>query len=129
MCEKKTKYTIAWEPSGLLVKFNGKLSVEDIHEAPNEVYGDARFDYLRYSIWDFTKADLSSIQKEDMMIFVGEGIGATYILKSHKLAIIVKEIHAQNVMTFYIEESIKNGSVWKFSTHENEISARNWINT
>ena len=125
----ETKYTIAWEPSGFIVEFNGTVGVEDILGAGNEIYADDRFNTMIYSIWDFTNAELSKVEKEDMMIFVGEDLGATYMLKDHKLAIIVEEPHALNIMSYYIEKSIINGSSWKFSTHESVLSARSWIST
>lgn len=122
-------YSIVWEPSGFLATFSGSLSVEDIHDANIIFHGDERFDRLKYSIWDVTGADMSTIQPDDMLILVAEDFGATFTLPVHKLALIATDPHAKYLMEYYIEKSISCGSSWTFKIHDTRTAARNWIST
>lgn len=56
-------YAISWHPPYAIFRFYGDIDVEDFLESNTEVYGDRRFDDLRYQVFDFR--EVSSVDIED----------------------------------------------------------------
>ena len=42
-----------WIENNAIISFEGEISFEDIDQANNMIYGDARFDLMDFAIFDF----------------------------------------------------------------------------
>lgn len=56
-------HQLTWEAKGVYWKYSGKVSGAEIIETSTEIYGDPRFDLLRYKLVDFS--DIESIDMND----------------------------------------------------------------
>jgi hypothetical protein len=72
-------YEVIWEPRGVLKRYFGHVSKADHADSTQELFGDPRFDRVRYVINDFTAADSHSIDDEEIIAYTAGRIGcATY---------------------------------------------------
>ncbi len=69
-------YELIWEPRGVIKRFWGHVSNDDILGAVNGVCGDARFDGLLYVFNDFTDVESQSVDKGTIESYAAERIGA-----------------------------------------------------
>lgn len=53
-------YQLDWEPRGVFWRYSGDITGAEIIEASSLIYGDSRFDNLKYKLVDFL--DITSIQ-------------------------------------------------------------------
>ena len=56
-------HQLTWEPKGVYWKYSGKVTGAEIIETSTVIYGDPRFDDLRYKLVDFI--DIESINMDD----------------------------------------------------------------
>jgi hypothetical protein len=64
--EKIMAYTMEWEGRGVCWTFNGALTGRELLRSNLEIYGDERFDNMRYQIVDLTQIDSMNVSAEDM---------------------------------------------------------------
>ncbi len=50
-------YKITWEPTYVSFDYHGEVSSEDIIESNKEVYGDPRFDQIRWELVSFDETE------------------------------------------------------------------------
>lgn len=50
-------YTIVWKNSDVVVSFNETVTYQDFYKANNLIYGDSRFERMKYQIADFTSME------------------------------------------------------------------------
>lgn len=56
-------HKLVWEAKGVYWKYSGKITGAEVVEASSKIYGDPRFDSLRYKLVDFL--DVESIDMDD----------------------------------------------------------------
>jgi len=116
-----------WEEEGINWKFHGIVNTEEVHEADAEVYDDARFDDLKYFIWDAT--DMEKLEFEDLdvvSIAAKDTVAASY-KKRFKGALIVKDAQISKTLDQYIHEKQALGSSWEIKKFRTIKDAREWI--
>ncbi len=59
------KENITWVTRGVLVTLSEQLDGDEFFQVNEKVYGDSRFDNLRYQLWDFTKVTEFNVNIED----------------------------------------------------------------
>lgn len=62
-------YKIIWKPDGVIIRFFGIVSFDENMAANGQLYGDSRFESLRYQIADFSEVtDFQLSEKEASII-------------------------------------------------------------
>jgi predicted RNA-binding protein len=59
-------YTIEWKHSDIIVKFDGKLIKEDILSVDNHIYGNSKFDKMKYQIFDYSRVTEVELSEADV---------------------------------------------------------------
>lgn len=54
----KENYSYEWTGNNLIIWFNETLSYEDVRNIDDMIYGDKRFDSMKYQLWDLSKVQI-----------------------------------------------------------------------
>lgn len=118
-------YTIAWKPGVIIWTFHGTVSGKDAIQANLDIYGDPRFDNLRYGIVDLTEVEQFDIANEDLEAAAALDDAAT-ITNSHlAIAVIATTDEARRVASLY--ESAMSTSKWKVKIFGTPNDAKEWL--
>jgi len=120
-------HTVTWEKEGVYLKISNTLSFEEVLEIINELFGDARFDNIRYVIWDELELKESLILKHHSDEFAAIGSSTRSYKPNMKVAFVSKNDNTIMLIEQYIMTSLKMGSTWKFSLHETLERALSWV--
>lgn len=61
-------YRINWQDTYIVFEYFGKVTSADIRESNQEVYGDSRFDNLKWELVLFDKADSVEFRESDIRL-------------------------------------------------------------
>ncbi|MFL0796888.1 MAG: hypothetical protein K6L73_05295 [Cellvibrionaceae bacterium] len=120
-------YTITWKPLGSTIHSKGILCIENIHHHANgEIHGQPDTDSHKYTIWDFSNADLSkkSSDKTIEPAFIDEST-STYI-PEFKVAMITSDVHARDLIEDYFKKAQLKIPQRQFKLFENINDAQKW---
>lgn len=119
-------YEFKWGDEGTEVIFHGKLSYEDIREADDMHYGDARFDKIKYQLYDFSRADLSQISINHTKQAAAHDVASISYKPNFKVALVTLDSYTRTLCEKYIDDSIKLRSSWSFAIFDNYAEAKSW---
>lgn len=116
-------YELIWEPRGVVKRFTGKVSDQDMLQSVVESEVDRRFDSLRFVINDFL-----AIQDITTSVQVVEEIsamdsGAAFSNPRIKVAVVTTSIDVISLATAYINSPLNQYPTRIFSTM---AEARTW---
>ena len=121
------KVDLQYIDNGFIAKFWGKISVSDILNVNNLIYGREEFDSHKFQVFDFSEADLTDItHKRSEEPAATDNIASQYS-PDVKVATVATESHAIEFTQRYIDESIRFGSPWQFKIFNNLDDALNWV--
>ncbi len=119
-------FNIKWINSNPIVTYSGVVNYETIINSNNAIIGDARFDEMKYQIFDHSQVDkLVITQKELEMIGVLDKNSAVWN-KKVKVALIFKDIKTEERIRKYLE--IMAQTQWKVKVFDNYKEAEKWCN-
>ncbi len=58
-------YQTSWQGSDVQITFEGRVVFDDILEADNLLYGDPRFDTMKYTLFDLFKVEKFDVSKRE----------------------------------------------------------------
>lgn len=116
-----------WEKEGIYWQFFGIVPLQEIREADNEVYGDARFDDLKYFIWDATDVKQLDLSENEVDVPASLDTITTSYKPTMKGAFVAGDKGVRGGIERYIKTSLELGSTWKFKLFENIQDARKWV--
>lgn len=118
-------YKIAWKTGAIIWTFYGTVTGKDAIQANLGIYGDPRFDNLRYGIVDISEVEQFNIADEDLDVAAALDNAAT-ITNSHlAIAVIAGTDEAIRVAKIY--ESAMAMSKWKVKTFSSMKDAQQWL--
>ncbi|MCG9972377.1 hypothetical protein [Christiangramia crocea] len=120
-------YKTNWEPHGIIWKFYGYVTAEEIEEANNEFYTDERSDDSRYQIIDALEVTNVEWNDVDIKEIAAQDKGASFLLHKLKVAYISKDEKVTAVLEKYIDISKILNSTWKFKGFNDLNSAKRWV--
>ncbi len=120
-------YKIEWEDSGLMIKWNGKVTASDNIRSNGEMYGDKRFDTLTYQICDFLDAEFTHYTDKEIRIISELELQASNWNKNLKVVHLTKNPVLVKVIKKY--EKRMESSGWKFFISDSLEEARKWVGT
>lgn len=118
-------YKIFWEPAGVLLKWYGKCTYQENLDANGKLYGDKRFESIRYQISDVVDADTSEFTDNNVKIIAKLESKAVIWNKHLLVAHVTNDEKLIRQINLY--EEIMNDSNWKFGIFGNLEEARKWI--
>ncbi len=85
------EYELKWHDNNIVVKFEGNVTYENIVNVDNYIFGDSRFDSMKFAIFDFSKVNNVIITKEELSIISVLDSGASRWNKKLNLIFITNE--------------------------------------
>lgn len=82
-------YKLEWEHEGVYWKYYGEVSGEEVIVASTAIYGDPRFDSLRYKLVDFLDVENFKMAKDEVALIAYQHRAAEISNPNIKTAIVV----------------------------------------
>ena len=120
-------YKITWEEKGMLIKWFGQATAAENIQSNGEIYGDERFDNIKYQIADFLDADLTKFSDKDASVIAILENQASIWNKNLKVAHITKDKEVIRLIKIYEAQMEKSG--WQFMIFDNLKEAREWVDS
>ena len=123
-------YKLEWEPRGVYWEYSGAITGKEIIDASTSIYGDSRFDDIRYKLVNFLRIETIDIHEDDVNSIAYQHKAAALSNHRVKTAIIIsKSITLSNKNAYMLELFISNltASSWEVKAFENLDDANTWL--
>ena len=122
-------YELSWEPFGVVNRFSGIVSDEDLMAATEEVNSSPFFPTIKYQI-----LDCSTIEKLDVTSATVQAVAiwdrrAAEINPDVRIAIITSAVFIRGMSNMYAYTHRGAGGSWATEMFESEQDARAWAVT
>ena len=116
-------YKLDWEHDGVYWKYHGKVSGKEIIEASTAIYGDPRFDTLKYKLVDFLGVESVKMDEDEVALIAYQHRAAEKSNPYIKNAIVIKSGSklADMFAAFFRDSS------WDVQVFQNLDEANNWL--
>ena len=118
-------FKIEWKGSNIIVSFTKNLTYKDSFEVNNLIYGDSRFDTMKYQIADFSKIEKAEFTEDEIKIITTLEKSSTIWNNNIKLAIVTSPNVCLNFIIDPYFETMKSTN-WEFKIFKNSIEAEKW---
>lgn len=118
-------YQIIWSEDGVEWTYSGVLTGTEIIQSNEAIYGDPRFDDLRYQIVDFTEVETFEVSEQDMKRMAYYDRVAARSNPRIRLAVIAPEATGRSVAETYEKHNQEPG--WEQRIFETRAEARAWL--
>ena len=119
-------YETIWEDKGIYWKYQGILTGDELLKSNVNIYGDARFDKLRYQIVDMLNVESFDIITQKMEELTVMDMAASRSNSTIVVAIVSTRIQAKRLVDIYKNTS-GSGAPWETEIFESVEDARVWI--
>lgn len=119
-------YDITWHKDGVVWTFHGTLTNQDARQANLDVYGDWRFEMIRYQIVDTTGVSDFEVESSEMDAAGAMDTVASQYNPRVSVAVIACEEKAVAVAEMY--KSAMHGCAWDVEVFCSMNDAKQWIN-
>jgi len=119
-------YAVEWSEQGVLVTMTGDVDIKELNEANGRLHGDARFDGMRYQLWDLLGASLGSITRREIEQPSAIDLVAARMNAQVKVALVTNSPHDIQCCEHYAERSGGLGSPWEIRIFADLAAARAW---
>lgn len=117
-------HKLTWETKGVYWKYSGKVTGAEIIETSSTIYGDPRFDELRYKLVDFLDVESINMNKDEILqiacLHKAAGLSNPRIKNAIVIVSKTNELANQFVAFF-------NDSPWDIQIFEDIDKANAWI--
>lgn len=118
-------YEAIWEDKGIYWKYQGILTGDDLLQSNMNIYGDSRFDNLRYQLVDMLDVESFDVETEAMEAVTAMDEAASQTNPSLIIAVVSAHIQAKQLVELY--ETTTGGAPWETEMFESVEEARVWI--
>ena len=118
-------YTISWTETGVIWTYTGLLTGSEIIESNDAIYGDARFDDLRYQIVDMSGVDSFQVSELEMRQMAHLDKAAARTNPHIRIAVVAPAGPAREVAEAYAKHS--TDAIWKSETFNRMEEAQDWL--
>ena len=120
-------YELRYTEPGIYVHFIGNVSIEELNRANGEIQSHYGFDSHKFQLINFLDADLSSVAEEDAEFpAVTDSTASKMTRYCVKVAFIVKESYALNIVNYYVHHARQLVTNWKFGIFSTRDDAIKW---
>ena len=120
-------YELSWEPSGVVFRFSGVVSDEDLVASNGEVYASPLFQTMKYQIVDFSMIDKLDVSYEIVRRVADSDRRASESNPDVKVAIITSAPFVRGMSNVYALSHEAKGGTWTTQIFEREEDARGWV--
>ena len=117
-------YNITWQDSNVILSFESNVIYQDIYEADNIIYGDPRFDNMKYQIADFSKLEKFELTEEEVQIIAALDKSSSRWNNEIKLAVVTSDSYLIERIKPYIESM--QDTNWSIKIFKNIFEAKKW---
>jgi len=117
-------YKLAWEANGVYWKYSGNISGQEIIDASTEIYGDPRFDELKYKLADFSDADTVDISEEEIKLITLQHAASSRSNTRIKNAIV---INGNDERAKIFVDYLSSNSGWEVRAFDQLNEANQWL--
>lgn len=117
-------HKLIWEPKGVYWKYYGQVSGKEVIGASTEIYGDPRFDDLKYKLVDFTDVEIFNMNNDEMLQIACQHKAANLSNPNIKNALISNEKTKDLSEKF---SAFFKGSTWEVQVFQDINEANEWL--
>lgn len=117
-------YATEWEDHGVVWRYWGQVDGEELLHSNMEIYGDERFDALKYQIVDLTRITEFNVTRDDMMTIAAYDKAAAMSNPRIRIAVVTHHTAARTLTRLY--ETTNTESPWTVRLFEDLNEARRW---
>ena len=117
-------YTTEWEDHGVYWRYWGIVSGKELINSNLDIYGDERFDRMKYQIVDLTRVSSFNVTRDDMLKVAAYDRAAALSNPRVKVAVIAQSTAIKSLTTLYDAENIE--SPWETRLFDTLDQARSW---
>lgn len=117
-------YEIEWKDGNFIATFNGFVVFSDIIDVDNIMYGDKRFDKMKFQLLDFSDIESVEITRAQIKIISSLDRSSSIWNNNMKVAIVTNNKNLLELTEVY-RKSLK-GIDWLVETFSNIEDARKW---
>ena len=118
-------FKIEWKDSNVIVSFAKCFTYKDSYEVNNLIYGDSRFDNMKYQIADFSKIEKIEFTEEEIKIILTLEKSSTIWNNNVKEAIVISDtVCLSSIVDPYLE--VMKETNWDIKIFTNRIEAEKW---
>lgn len=118
-------FNIEWKDSNVIVSFAKNLTFKDSYEANNLIYGDPRFDNMKYQIADFSNIEKAEFTEDEIKIISTLEKSSTIWNNNIKMAIVISDSVCLNFIIDPYIDGMKSTN-WEIKIFKNIIEAEKW---
>lgn len=120
-------YEVIWTDNGVIEKFSGIMSAQNLEDADKLVYDNHRFDNIRYWIVDLMEITDHTFQEDDPVIVAYiDHTASSHYKKNLNMAIASVLPSIMPLVHEYIQQSKSLVSTWYIHHFTNLKSAEDW---
>jgi hypothetical protein len=119
-----TKFTYEWLDCNIIVTFFGEISINDIIDANNVIFGDIRFDKMEYQIFDYSNIEGIDLEEDVSEIISRLDMAANVWNSRVKVATITQDAYIRDLISVYNEKM--QSSKWQAKTFDTVEDALKW---
>ena len=118
-------YHIEWNADTVIWTYTGRLTGEEILQSNMDIYGDERFDTLRYQIVDLRGVEEFVVNKHQMHQIAHLDRAAAYTNPRIRVAVVTNAQEGESITNSYIEQA--SDSHWPTHTFYDLDKALTWV--
>jgi len=118
-------FKIEWKGSNVIVTLSKNFTYNDSYEVNNLIYGDSRFENMKYQISDFSKIEKVEFTAEEIKIITTLEKSSTVWNNKMKSAIVTSPSVCLNFIIDPYLEGMQDTN-WEIKTFRNIIEAEKW---
>ena len=117
-------YKLDWERDGVYWEYTGKVSGKEIVEASTTIYGDERFDTLKYKLVNFLGVESIEMDEAEVALIAHQHRAAERSNPNIKNAIVIKKPNSKLANMF---AAFFTDSFWEVQVFQDLDEANNWL--
>ena len=119
-------HIIIWEEKGLLVKFSGTVTDQEVMKINDKIYGDVRFGSITYQIADYTDVTNNHITQQDAKV-IGtlDRVSSHWNSKRVRNVVVTKDQKFIPIAKTYFRQF--EGTHWEGRIFETLEMAYDWV--
>lgn len=118
-------YKIEWNANTVIWTYSGRLTGEELLQSNMEIYGDERFDNLRYQIVDLRAVESFIVDDHHMRKIAHLDRAAAYSNPRIRVAVVTKDQQGVHMNDTYSAQA--PDSHWETRTFEDFDEAARWV--
>lgn len=119
-------YLISWQKHGVIWRYSGVLTGEDLLQSNFDIFGDERFDDIRYQIVNLTAVDHIEVTEKHMRKVAHLDMAAARTNPRVKVAV-VSNSEAATQLNVYYDKYCDEKSPWETQVFSTIDEAEAWI--